>query len=227
MELGRTRWGLEVIRAYVGATGRDIGVVGSDTEVVIEGYPRSGNTYALAAFRLAQGRPVRVGHHVHGSAQVLGSVERDIPCIVLVRRPVEAVASLLIRVQGVVPGAAFASYAQFYEDVVVVRDRVVVSEFSETISDFGEVVARLNERYGVAFRTPEPSEEFKSRVYAEIDRLDKRDQRRSDVSEMAVARPVTWREVARKQLEEKLDSPALAAVRRRAEAAFDGMLRGT
>lgn len=43
---------------------RDL-VVARDTEIVIEGYPRSANTFAVAAFLLAQGRPVKIAHHLH------------------------------------------------------------------------------------------------------------------------------------------------------------------
>ncbi len=40
------------------------------TQLVIEGFPRSGNTFASKAFTLAQDRPVVVASHVHLPAQV-------------------------------------------------------------------------------------------------------------------------------------------------------------
>src|SRR5437868_13667498 len=39
-------------------------VLDDATEIVIEGYPRAASSFAVAAFRAAQGRPVGVAHHV-------------------------------------------------------------------------------------------------------------------------------------------------------------------
>ena len=40
------------------------------TELVIEAFPRSANTFATVAFQLSQPAPVRVAHHLHAPAQV-------------------------------------------------------------------------------------------------------------------------------------------------------------
>jgi len=57
-------------------------LVKKDTEIVIEGYPRSANTFAVAAFLLAQGRAVKIAHHLHVPAQVIQAVRWGIPhCI--------------------------------------------------------------------------------------------------------------------------------------------------
>src|SRR5437773_3659904 len=69
--------------------------IGPDTEIVIEGFPRSATSFAVAAFRLAQDREVVVGHHVHSPAQVIEAVRRGVPAIVLVREPEEAALSFL------------------------------------------------------------------------------------------------------------------------------------
>ncbi|RMG27959.1 MAG: hypothetical protein D6732_19595, partial [Methanobacteriota archaeon] len=45
-------------------------LIGARTEIVIEGYPRSANTFAVVAFRLAQNRPVKIAHHLHMEAQI-------------------------------------------------------------------------------------------------------------------------------------------------------------
>src|SRR5262245_45373054 len=45
-------------------------VIDADTELVIDGYMRSANTFAVYAFQMAQRRPVRLAHHLHAPAQV-------------------------------------------------------------------------------------------------------------------------------------------------------------
>ena len=43
-------------------------------DIVIEGFPRSANSVAVHAFRVAQDRPVRIAHHLHAPAQVIAAV---------------------------------------------------------------------------------------------------------------------------------------------------------
>src|SRR5262249_51694754 len=62
-----------------------------ETEVVIDGFPRSGNTFAVAAFHFAQlPRDVKIAHHVHLPAQLLSALRLRLPPPLLVRHPHEA-----------------------------------------------------------------------------------------------------------------------------------------
>lgn len=89
-------------------------VVARDTEIVIEGYPRSANTFAVAAFMLAQERPVKMAHHLHAPAQVIRAVKWGIPTLLLIRQPEDAVLSLLIREPGISAERALRDYIRFY-----------------------------------------------------------------------------------------------------------------
>ena len=71
--------------------------VNHTTQLVIEGFPRSGNTFSVIAFEHAQREAVRIAHHLHVPAQIIRAARWQIPSIVLIRDPVDAVASLLIR----------------------------------------------------------------------------------------------------------------------------------
>jgi hypothetical protein len=46
-------------------------LVDRTTQLVIEGFPRSGNTFAVVAFEQAQRQSVRIAHHLHAPAQVM------------------------------------------------------------------------------------------------------------------------------------------------------------
>ena len=54
-------------------------LVDGGTQMVIEGFPRSGNTFAVFAFRHAQRRDIRVAHHLHAPAQVIRAVGGECP----------------------------------------------------------------------------------------------------------------------------------------------------
>ena len=132
----------------------DVGprAVRRDTELVIEGFPRSANTFALVAFEAMQDRPVRVAHHLHSAAQVLRAVEWGIPALVLVREPRDAIVSQHIYLGGKVTLATCARiYIDFHEPLVDSLDRLLVADFATVTDDWPAVMAALNRKYGTTF----------------------------------------------------------------------------
>ena len=65
------------------------------TTVVVDSYPRSGNSFFEAAFTRAHCGREEVAHHAHAAAQVLAGAKRGLPCIVLLREPEAAIASFV------------------------------------------------------------------------------------------------------------------------------------
>lgn len=144
-------------------------LVRPDSDLVIEGFPRCANSFALRAFRQAQGPEarLRIASHIHSPAQIALAARWNIPALVLIRPPEDAVVSLLAiaRQNKNLPPAAFESphlerrmrywtrrYAQFYERVRPFRGQLVLAPFAEVTRDFGAVIDRLNDRFGTAFR---------------------------------------------------------------------------
>jgi hypothetical protein len=145
-------------------------VIGSDTDIVIEGFPRSASTFAVAAFRLAQEpRTMVIAHHTHMPAQVLEAVRRRIPALVLIRGCEDAVISYLIRNPDQPVRPALRGYLRFYEPLLRVRGGFVVGPFEQVIADFGAVIRRVNERFGTRFAPFAHSEPNLARIDREID----------------------------------------------------------
>jgi hypothetical protein len=137
LALARRRHGLEV------AT--------DETELVIDGFPRSGNTFAVVAFQLVQPEPVRLSHHIHSSAHMIAAAKRGTPIVVTVREPEDAVLSCVIREPYVTIAQALRFYIAFYRRLSRRRERMVVAPFEEVVTDFGGVVARANALFGTSF----------------------------------------------------------------------------
>jgi hypothetical protein len=128
------------------------GVITRDTGFVIEGYPRSGNTFATAAFGMAKSGPQpRVAHHTHAAAVVIAAIRRGIPVLLLIRRPEDAVLSVAIRQPDLSLRAALRAYVGFYGPLLRYRDDLVVATFEDVVRDFGAVTRRVNERFGTSF----------------------------------------------------------------------------
>jgi hypothetical protein len=138
--------------------------VSRTTEIVIEGYPRSGNTFAVVAFRQAQGREIEIAHHLHAAAQIKRAARLDVPAIVLIREPSEAILSLVVRDPQASMRWALRSYIRFYSTVIPYLEKTVVAPFATVISDLASIIRMVNTRYGTAFKEFVPTEDALSSV---------------------------------------------------------------
>lgn len=161
-------------------------LLGDDTNLVIEGFPRSANSYAEAAFAVSQaGRRLIIASHSHAAAQVIAAVKRDLVTLVLFRNPDDAVASHLEMLPArISPESLFKDYSGFYRTIMPYRDRFVLISFETCIGDFGAVVSRVNARFGTDFIVPLVDDRF----VAEVNGM------RDTISEGRVGRVVRYSE---------------------------------
>ena len=173
--------------------------VDQDTDLVIEGYPRSANNFALAAFQLAQPEPARIAHHTHAPATVRAAVRWGVPVLLLVRDPEDAVLEFVIRRPALSVGQALRGYVRFHEPLLGYRDRIVVGSFDDVTTDFGAVIRRLNHRFGTEFREFEHTPENVRACFSAIERH-YRTRYEDDRFEQVVARPSEARDVEKAAL---------------------------
>ncbi len=197
--------------------------VGPDTEIVIEGFPRSGTSFAVAAFGLAQDRPVRVACHVHAPAQVVSGVRRSLPTLVITREPEATVLSFVIRNPHISMAQALRGYLRFYAPLLPYRRGFVVGLFGDVTSDFGAVIRRVNERFHTGFREFEHSEENVRICFEAIDEDYGRRLPPGPALERAVARPSELRDALKRSVQEGYRAVTLAGLRRRAEATYEAL----
>jgi hypothetical protein len=194
------------------------------TDIVIEGFPRSGNTFAVQAFVLAQPAPPRVAGRVHAPAQVLAAVRWGIPAIVLLRAPEEAVPSFVVRHPHIPMRQALRGWVRFYRPLLPHRDRFVVATFDQVTTDFGRVVERVNERFGTRFVPFEHTEENVRRCWEAIDRdYRTRTEGREDEFLRTVARPSPAREELKRRLREEYEATVPARARAAARTLYEAL----
>jgi len=135
-----------------------------DTDIVIEGYPRSANSFSVKAFKYAQGnKKHKIGEHTHAYAQIQRATTLGLPTIVLVRQPYEAVLSTgALQIQ-VFNGDykrfnkewdiswSIEYYIRFYEEAAKLHDKVVLGKFEEVTKDFGGIREKVNAKFGTDF----------------------------------------------------------------------------
>ena len=164
-------------------------LVNKDSEIVIEGFPRSGNTFAHVAFEYAQGRDVNIASHFHAPGQIIWGVKSNVPTLLLIREPVDAVSSLLIRENYLSEMQVLRWYIEFYQSVYPYMNRLVLADFNEVISDFGQVMIKINKHYSTSFIPFEHSEENVQTCFRIIEDLDRQDTKQENVTEKTVSRP--------------------------------------
>ncbi len=193
--------------------------VDASTEIVIEGFPRTGTSFAVAAFRMAQPRPVAVACHVHAPAQVIAGVRRGLPVLLCVREPEETVLSFAVRNPQLSLRQAVRSYVRFYEPLLRHRSGVVVAPFERITTDLGGLILEVNARFGTDFAPFEQTEENVRACFAQIDE-DYRRRVSGLAFERQVARPSPVRERLKAELRDAYRAPDLARLRARADRAF-------
>jgi len=203
---------------FAGNSRRRAIMVSSDTEFVVEGFPRSGNTFAVAAFLLAQQRPVKISHHLHVPAQIIYAARLNIPTLVLIRKPDEAILSMVIREPWITIQDALYLYCRFYDKILLYSSNYVVGAFEEIVNNFGNVTRRVNERFGVEFVPFEHTQSNLEQCFRLIEEMDKEDRSQSSVTETTVARPSPERDNLKKQLAERLQEKKM---RVKLERAYD------
>jgi len=175
--------------------GTGIEVVGPDTELVIEGFGRSGSTFAVDAFELAQTRPVRIAHHTHAAAQVIAAARRGIPVLVIVRHPDDATVSHMAR-RGIPAVTALRSW-----------------------------IRRLNERFGTGYGVFEHTKENEARVFEIIEaRNRERFRTEQSERARSLARPTREREALKASLRSELEAARLRPLRARAAELYRSLV---
>lgn len=194
-------------------------VVTPDTQLVMEGFPRSANTFARVAFNRAQKEKVRIANGLHVPAQVIRASKWRIPTLVLIRNPRDAVLSFAIR-DPISVEQALRYYLAFYETVGAYRDAYVLGTFEEVTGDFGQVIQRVNDRFGTDFS---PFRHNERNVEAVLARVEKNSKRKFGEThwENKASRPLAAREDKKRELESGLEDPGLRLLISRAEAVYD------
>lgn len=129
----------------------DEGILISDTELVIDGFQGSANSFATVAFKFSQTRPVKLMHHGHVPVLIIKAIERDIPVLLTIREPKSTVLSVTSRWSHLSVTQVLQSYIGFYTKLQPYSDSYVISTFEQTISQLDLTIETINEKYNKNF----------------------------------------------------------------------------
>ena len=188
-----------------------------DTALVIEGKPRSGNTFAVRATEQAAGGSIIVCSHVHVPSAVARASRRKIPTLVLIRQPIDSICSEKIAAPHASLRGLTKEWAHYYEKIWAYREDFVVATFDQVTTDFGSVIDRVNQRFETALPRFENSAENDDRVFGVIE---ENHLRVHGDTEHIMPRPSITRRDAKNDLVRRMNQPELRDLLARADGIY-------
>lgn len=144
------RW-LRVFNTVFGSVNDGDRLTRENTELVIEGFPRSGNSFSVFAFSNAGAGDLSIAHHVHSPSQIITAARYGLPAVLLVRAPQDAVTAGLAKIATHRTGDLLRAYAAYYRSLLPLREHYVIAPFETVTTDFGRVINAVNRRFETTF----------------------------------------------------------------------------
>lgn len=197
-------------------------LVTRDTDLVIEGFGRSGSTFANFAFLSAQNEPVKTVHHTHAAAQIILAAQMGIPTLAIIKKPLDAALSHMVR-YNVAARPALIAWNRFHRRVLPYRRKFVAATFEEVTKDFGGVTRKVNAKFGTRFGVFEHTPPNEAAIF---ERIRRRNLERwpAQMRTTALAIPSAEREARKESLRPELMSAELAGLRDEAERLYEALV---
>lgn len=154
-------------------------LVKSNTNIVIEGFPRSANTFSVVALNYANSNNLKIAHHTHSPAQVIKGIRLGIPVLILVRNPRDAIASLLIREPLISLTQAINSYVNFYQSIYEHNQKFVIASFEEIINDYHSSIKKINNKFSTNFIAITPQNKELKEIFKQIESFEDKETKRA------------------------------------------------
>ena len=177
-------------------------VVNKNTQFVLEGFPRSANTFSYVALKDVHPN-LNIAHHLHLPIQIILGVKRKIPVVVLIREPKDAILSLLLRDSRMNLDSAIRNYVSFYKIAIKFRDDIIVADFNDVIVDFNIIIAKINLKFNIDLEEFDLSPNNIQKCKKLVKEMDTRDTGLSVVNNSTVGLPTREKELRKLQLLQK------------------------
>lgn len=195
-------------------------VTEKSTDIVVEAFQRSGNTFAEIAFRCAQPETLNMAHHHHSPAQVVKAARLGIPTLVIIRDPKSAVISARQRVSESSCESLLRDYISFYQIIWPYRSSFFATRFEDVTNNFGSVIRKMNVKLATNFIPFVHDDKSESVIFSEIEKRNSTLFGGGHVVESMVARPSRSRAEMRSEVLTELDGGENPILLDEAEALF-------
>ncbi len=196
-------------------------IVTKTTELVVEAFPRSGNTFVTTALRQSQPRRLDIAHHCHAPSQLIKAVRLDKPALLIVRHPRDSILSFILRSPEVDVALGLKSWLHFHRSILPYIGGIEVATFEQVTNDFGAVIDAVNRRFGLSLARFDHNTENVEACFLAIEKRNSRLFGYGEVDESSVGRPSEERKSRKEMLEANWNDPRLHHLRDSALALYE------
>jgi len=137
----------------------------SSTDITIDGFQRSANTFAYVGFSILN-KNIKIAHHSHVPSQIIFSVKKNIHVLLLIRDPIDAIVSFYIFLNEEVPFKTIInSWKNFYLPLIVYKKKIYVSDFQDTIDNLELTIDNINLFYNTNYKSKFNGKNFKEEIF--------------------------------------------------------------
>lgn len=147
--------------------GIDKEMVSQKTDLVIEAFPRCANTFFTMAIYLSQKKKINLANHYHSTAQILLALKYNKPIVTIIREPIPAISSLIIRHPKISQVQALKSYIQFYECILKNKHKILIVNFDDATKNLNVCINRINNKFRMNLQQT-VNEQFEDDVFDAI-----------------------------------------------------------
>lgn len=139
-----------IIKYFLLLRGKKSFLVNSNTALCIEGFPRSANSFIHQSLKILL-PDVKTGHHTHCIANIKIAFKKKVPVYILIRNPIEALSSFILRMIWIKKRGSFIKYSYygitdykyFYKFVLDNLDKVEIICFNEIIKNPKQILEKI------------------------------------------------------------------------------------
>ena len=211
----------QIGRNAVWATKRKELAIRKGMDLCVEGYPRSANTYGVLLIEKYANKKLEIAHHLHMPSQVKLASSWGIPSVLLIRKPMQAIPSLILREQGISHWNAVNWYNLFHEELIPHKDEMIIWDFEELINQPIKCLQELDRRTNLVEMDRDLEKIENESIFKEIDRLDKETKEGQDLT-LVNSRPNKQKSKAKQVVtRELLDNPRYKKMIEKSEELYE------
>ncbi|MEM8893609.1 MAG: hypothetical protein AAGC88_03460 [Bacteroidota bacterium] len=185
---------------------KNLGVVDDRTNLMIEGFPRSGNTFLYSIISDFQTETLRIAHHLHTLSQIKNALRLNTSAVIMVRDPIDAIVSFKIR-NPYVGFATLANYYLKYHSFLLDKleaENLLIVDFQKCINSPNETIKAINDKFNLGLRTLS-EEQLKIDIINKIKEYDKLDNKSEHSNSLTVSVPTPEKSAQKRKLVDELE----------------------
>lgn len=174
------------------AKNRDL-IVRTDTDIVVEGYPRSGNTYLVALLMSSSKRTLKIARHRHEIGQIRFAIRNKIPIVIVVRKPLDSAVSFVLR-ENVSLNFALRYYKYFYGWIMKQNlEKITLFDFSQVTEQQTFVLEKVGHLLEKSCISSDYSDEQEEEVRERVKKMELLDSGKQEIRSSHLALPSSRR----------------------------------